>query len=180
MADRIYEEKIQDALVESIPEPYVTLSTGVVLKLKKAPMLRIQAVANKFKYPDIPEVWDKDRERWIQNPDNPDYKKACEAVDMERGFATVDAIVAMGTEIESIPDGVPHVSDNSWIDEMNVVGIEISDIPIARYMSWIKFVAISDEKDLTKITEAATRLMGTSEGRVAGAIRDNFPDHAVR
>jgi len=178
-----YENKIQQALKnvetqeETISSPFITLSSGVVLRLKKINVLRINAVVDQFKYPDIPETWDSNKERPIKNPDSPEYKQMCAEIDAQRIWALLDAIAVLGTEIESVPKEVPLLESDEWIDELKVLKIGVdAESKLARYMAWIKFVAILDRTDLNRIAEQFGVQMGISEAGVSEEIRKNFPN----
>ena len=108
-----YNRDIQDAVagVDEAPAPVrdvITLSNGVQLRKKPFPILRVQAIVDQFKYPPVPEIWDEDRKRPIKNPDHPEYLRQKEEIDVERGMASIDAIIAFGTELVSVPEGIPR------------------------------------------------------------------------
>lgn len=175
-----YQQQVQQAIVtvaeKEKPEPFITLSTGVILKVKKINYMIVQAVINQFKYPDIPEVFDKDRGRPIRNPDNPDYKKLCAEVDAHRMNAVADAIAAFGVDIHHIPDHITPIEDETWIKELALVHIHVEkDFPAARQQAWINYVALKEADDIATLTKQFLSVMGVSEAAVAESIRDNFP-----
>lgn len=181
-----YEKKILEAVsAEDQPTESasrVTLSSGVVLEYQPVPVLRIQNLMRKFKYPEVPELWDEVREQKIKNPSHPVYVEMCEQIDMDRTFAVVDAIIAFGTTPVEVPDTVEALDSETWVKECK----EFFDIdlegasPRARYLAWVKFVAVIDIKDFQKISNAFNLAMGVSESKVASALQDRFPDHKVR
>ena len=182
-----YDAKIQDALTlveaeekEGISDQ-ITFSNGVVLKLKKVNILRIQAVMDKFKYPEVPMVFDENKGRGERNPNDPFYLKKIEEINVQRSLAVLDAIAALGTEPLIIPDTVPQIDDPGWIEECQLIGIEVNTEPkIARYLSWVKYVAVVDTNDFIKIGEQFGVTLGISEARVAEQLRTNFPDNEIR
>jgi hypothetical protein len=176
-----YENKIQDAITEvefktEVPNPFITLSSGVMLKVKRVNYMIIQAVINRFHYPDIPEVWDKDRSRMIRNPEHPDYKQRCGEIEGERMKAVADAIAAFGVDIEHVPDNLPLPTADEWIDDLELVGIFVKrESTAARQQAWISYVAMPNAEDVARLTKEFLSVMGVSEGAVAEAIRENFP-----
>ncbi len=175
-----YQKQVQKAIIEVAekekPEPFITLSSGVVLKVKKINYMIVQAVINQFRYPDVPEVMDKDRGRLIRNPDNPDYKKLCDEVDANRMRAIVDAIAAFGVDIHHVPDHIRPIDNEDWIKELSLVGIMVEgSFPPARQQAWINYVALPDGDDVARLTKEFLSVMGVSEAAVAESIRDNFP-----
>lgn len=177
-----YDVKIGEALQvieakELTEDKQITLTTGVVLRLKKVNVLRINAINDQFKYPEVPKVYDENKGREIRNPDHPDYVRACQEMDAQRSMALIDAIAALGTEVVSVPDNIQKPEDNGWVEECEVLNIPVKkDSPLARYMAWIKYVAILDTADFMKIANEFGMMMGTSEGLVASTIQTNFPN----
>lgn len=176
-----YNDQIQVAL-ESAVEPArtdeVTLSTGVVLRFKPFPIMRIQAVAEQFPYPEVPKLYDEDKKKWFAWAGSEEYAKQVTEVDQKRGLAVVDTIIAIGTEVTQVPDGFPKLEDDSWIDELAFSSITVKkDSPIARYHAWVKYVCVMNEEDLAKVTSYASSTLGTSEVNVANQLQDNFQDN---
>lgn len=183
-----YDEKIVQAVkvVEATEttkqNPTIVLKgSGVVLRLKKVNVLRINAINDRFRYPEVPKLFDENKGRELRNPDDPNYKAACAEVDEQRMMAILDAIAVLGTEIVSVPEGVPALADNTWVEELQFLQIPVDpDSPLARYMAWIKYVAIKDQEDLMTIGREFGLVMGNSEVMVADSIATNFPDQATR
>lgn len=180
-----YDNKIQQALVaveaEETHSDTVTLSTGVVLKLRKVNVLRIQAVMDKFKYPPIPTVFDEERGRYFTKEDDENYQRDCAIIDNQRSMAVLDAIAAMGTEVLSVPENLPAVDNDAWIDDVAVIGLDVNrNSRLARYLAWIKYVAILDTDDLTKIATNFGVTLGVSQEKIADNLQGNFPDNTTR
>lgn len=174
-----YDNSIQDAVAEvSASAPIlnntITLKNGVQLKKKPFPILLVQQVISSFKYPPVPEYWDEDRKRGIKNPNNEDYLRQKDEVDTERGLAAIDAIIAFGTELVSVPDDMYRPENDEWIDDLELVNIPVRrDNRKARYLAWVRNVAITDSEDIALLSSLIQNAMGTSGGSVASAI-DGF------
>jgi hypothetical protein len=180
-----YDEKIQNAIIQveekDLNALSITLSNGAVLRLKKFPFMRIQAVVSQFKYPDIPEVYDEMRGKPIKNPDSPTYLAMKMEVDQDRSMAVMDAVATFGVEVEYLPEDVPALEDDSWIEELEFIHIPVQkDSRLARYQAWIKFVVIRDPVDFAKVAEEFGIQMGTAERKIADNLQNHFPDHPVR
>ncbi len=178
-----YDNQIQTALknVENKTEaaPEITLTTGVVLRLKKFSFMRIQSIVSQFKEPEIPKEWDVAREREIRNPDSPVYLAEKAEMDQRRTMAVIDAIMVFGTEIISVPKDFPKLEDDNWIEELEFINIKVDkESRLARYLNWVKNVAIRDPEDLIKISEEFGVQMGTAERRITDKLRENFPHNA--
>lgn len=183
MTDLTYDEKILQAIAEDELEQQqesnlVTLGTGVVLRVKAVPVLRVQAIVNKFKYPKVPELYDDKKDRMIRNPNSPEYLEERSQVAIERTVAIIDAVVATGTEVVSVPKSLPSIESKEWVEELIATQV-LDNIPVsksARYLAWVKYVAIKDDDDMMEIARLAGLNVGASEVRVAGQLQSSFPD----
>lgn len=168
-----YTEKIQDAVAaveEQQQPPSYTCENGVVLKFKPFSIFRVMAVLEKFKDPPIPKEWDEERQVWDENPWKKEYLDAKEEVASQRGMATIDAILAFGTEIVSIPDDVEKPEDTNWVEEMQVVGVELNLAnATARRLNWLKMVAVGST-DLTGVLRAGSSVLPISQEGVGNAM----------
>jgi len=89
-------------------------------------------------------------------------------------------MLAAGTEIESVPRGIAKPESNDWLELMEVLGVDIDlDRPIARYLAWVRYVALATAADVTVITEAMSKGIGLTEEDVA-ATAESFRNRAVR
>lgn len=180
-----YEDKIQQVIEETnsddVDKNIITLDSGVKLALKPVPLLRVQALVDKFKYPPVPEVYDPDKDRTYKNPFDPVYQEMRQAVDMERTWAVVDAVLAFGTRLHSKPDDVPAVEDDTWIEELTIIGMEVNTTSaLVRYLMWAKYVAIVSVNDLQAVTKQFGLNMGVSEEQIAETMASNFPGVPAR
>ena len=84
-------------------------------------------------------------------------------------------LIAKGTELISVPDGIQKVDDTGWVEDIAFsTGLEVSDHPLLRYMAWVKYVAVQNASDLTKLLSKVGRSMGVTEQLVAEAT-EKFP-----
>jgi hypothetical protein len=160
----------------------VTLSTGVVVRLKKAnPMTLITVMAGEPR-PSPPTYRDKKMGRLVENPDSPDYQARVQDWEAHYNERLLNAFIQGGTEIVTVPKGVPKINDDGWVDTLNVLGIDTSkrDVPAWRHIHYIKNVACQDEKDLSVIQEGVQKLSGVSEEDVDKATSFPGSDEEVR
>lgn len=175
-----YDTRIQEAVIKTGKKteenPTITLSTGVVLRLKRVSFMRIQSIVAQFPDPEVPLIEDKERDRVIRNPNAPFYLAQKAEREAERMMAVVDAIAVFGTDIEFVPDDLPKPTENSWIEELEFVNIHVDrESDLARKLNWIKYVAVRDPEDLVRLSSEFNVQMGTAEGQVAAQLRENFP-----
>jgi hypothetical protein len=179
----VYDLEIQEALVktEETPEERsneIRLSTGVVLRFKPFPLMRIQSVADQFPYPEVPKVYNKDKEKWEPWAGSEEYANAVEEINRKRGLAVVDTVMAVGTEVVTVPEGFPKATDEDWIEELAISHIQVNrESKIARYFAWVKYVATVTEDDLVKIMSFSGKQVGTGEKNVAEQLQTHFPDN---
>lgn len=179
--DLNYENKIQEA-VATVDQPQpesvineVVLSSGVVLRHKKFSRLILQAILDKFPYPDPPKVRIPEKDRYEINPNDPHYKEQVAKIDEQRSMAIIDAVIVFGTEVSNMPDKITPIESDDWIEELEIIGVNVlKENKKSRYLAWIKYVAMVDtESDLAKVMTVFSRMVGASEETVAQAI-DNF------
>lgn len=91
-------------------ENLIRLSTGVVLRGKKASSSVLIEVITSSKRPKPPTWKNEKMGRWMENPDDPDYIEQVQAYKYEQAGSLVTAMIMLGTEIYSIPEGMegPH------------------------------------------------------------------------
>jgi len=177
-----YNQKIQEAVAadEAATSPdLVTLSSGVILRHKKVSILRLQNIISHFKMPEVPAYWDKEREMHIKNPSHPIYLAEVERINEERMLAAVDALIATGTELVECPDDIEPLESDDWIDECETFFkiTVLRDNKKARYLAWVKYVAVLTKEDLELLAHFVRRTLGVSEESVAQAMRENFPNN---
>lgn len=91
-------------------ENIIELSTGVVLRAKKvSPSILIEVITH-AKRPKPPTYFNDKMGRRMENPDDPDYIEQVNAYKYDQAGSLVTAMIMLGTEIVSIPDGLsgPH------------------------------------------------------------------------
>lgn len=157
----------------------ITLSSGVRLKLQAVSKHYLYAVTSRFPPPEIPLVHLEGKKQPIQNPDDPDYQEAMEVWMTKVANIGNDAALLRGTDVLEIPDGIPGPDDEAWIQEMEVLGLEMIDNPKARYLHWLKGIASPADSDILELLEALGRLTGVSEDDVADAV-EKFRSLAIR
>jgi hypothetical protein len=176
-----YNEQMQLALEEvQEKKPFgdIELSSGVILGHKPVSILRLQAVMEQFAYPEVPEVWNEDKGKMEKWDGSELYQQMKQEVDSKRTLAVIDAISTWGTFVKHIPEGIPKPEDENWIEEVELFNLVVRrDSEVARYFAWVKYVALVNEEDITKVFSAFGATLGTSEENVTQQLRTNFPDN---
>lgn len=146
----------------------VTLSSGIVLKVKPMPPLLLNAVANSMPEPEVPLVHIADDDRWEENKNDPGYVKALAEMTAKRELATINLILAVCTEVGSLPHDRVGPESDDWLFIPEMAGIEVdASNARARYIAWLRFYALETQQDLMQANSLPILLAGISEGEVA-------------
>lgn len=161
----------------------VTLSTGVVLRVKQANphiLIRIMTASPR---PKPPVYFNTTMGREMENPDSPDYIAAVKAWEMEYNNGMLNALIGLGTELVSVPKGMegPHPKSNgkveplAWVRDYQVLGLPVlADSPAWRYITWVLFKAAVLDSDTKLIGDKVRSLSGVQEADVQNA--ETFSD----
>lgn len=156
----------------------IVLSSGVSLKIKDKirPSIIIDILSDvEEKRPEPPVVYLEKFGREEVNFDDPDYLEKVSRWETVSAGRIADALILLGTEIESVPEGVDWPADSGWIEIVETLGFNLNrHSKSARYLAWVKHVAIEDQDDWMMITEAVGRQAGVTEADVKRA-QNSFP-----
>ena len=156
----------------------VELSTGVVLRVKAVPQSLFGDIVARYPEPEPPVAFIADKGREEENPDDPGYLKRVMANNAAIAKAMSDAVLLLGTAVESMPDGFPGIDAVEWQDELRLLGYDLKS-PRARYLAWVKFKAGPALADYQAVWKAVGRLTGVTEADTQAAVR-RFPGGARR
>lgn len=148
----------------------ITLSTGVVLKLRPVSKWLIQSVNSKFEKPKVPTQYIESVGKEIENPSHPEYKEAVEQYLVDIGNATTDVCILRGTEIIEKPDDMISYDDEECVLEMKELGFKNTDNLKSRYLYWVKYIAAPLDNDMNQLMGALGRLTGVAEADVLEAV----------
>lgn len=156
----------------------VTLSSGVVLGLRPVPPFALQEALRQVRQPEPPMWLNPDKGREEPNPGDPDYLAAVDRYVETRLETIANVTMALGTDLKSVPDGMPGPDDDVWIEEMEVATdgrVQIPRTPPrARYVAWLRYRAMPRTNDIAVVAALPLLLAGISEGEVAAAMA-SFP-----
>jgi hypothetical protein len=152
----------------------ITLSSGVVLRAKKANPITLIRVMTRTPRPKPPVVFMKTMGREMENPDDPDYIERVKSWELESNAQVLNALILLGTELVRVPKGVSKPDDQDWMDKYRLLDMPMRpDDKHWRYLTWVTFIAATDEKDLDLIQDAVGKLTGMAEVDVKSA--EQFP-----
>lgn len=166
----------------------VTVSTGVVFKVKEVPQFTMSDIRREFKEP-VPPMWfNKDTGRKEANPNDPEYIRLHSEYMINMSMAIIDIMILLGTEVKSVPKSFPGPDSDKWKHELSAIlrtrGWSREDVANITeeesYIYWVKYKAAAggiedNNSDISKITLAIGRLTGVAEEDVSNAM-DTFRD----
>lgn len=140
-----------------------TLSTGYRVKVGDISFFEIQEIATSLDYPPPPRIQDPDSDRVIENKDDPEYVRQCEAIDFKRGMLVLDAAL-IGV---ILVDGLP--SDTEWLDMLKfkikrgTVKTDLNlDNEIEKEYAFKKYVAFKSPEDWLILQDKLAEIQGAT------------------
>lgn len=165
----------------AIPTDRVTLSNGIVLRVKPVNSALQNRAITSIPMPAVPVV-DGAHGTPEENPNDPDWLDACETVAGARLAKLSEVMFSIGTEVVDVPHGMWWPTDDEWIEELDAVGMKPRDYPpanlttgsakarIERYWDWLKFYAIPSIDDEALLSMAVFGRSMVVEGEVRHTI----------
>lgn len=161
----------------------VTVSTGVVFHLFKPPLFVLQEAQRKYALtePKPPLIFDTDKEREEPNELDPDFIARHDEWEAGAIIRTFDIVMSTGSKVASVPDGIAPVQDDSWVEPLSALDIDIAPISdiTPRYIQWVRYVAAPNMDDFSALMGGLMGLLGVQETEVAQAV-DSFRSTALR
>lgn len=151
----------------------ITLSTGVVVQPQAVSPFVINAAMARIEKPKVPRQMIEGKGREEENPMHPDYLAAMEHYEAERGRVSQEAMLMLGLEVLTIPQGFQKPEDTEWTEELEMLGVEVSPNGRRRKLDWLRFWAMRGVSDLERVATAVSRLSGVPEVEVQKAA-DSF------
>lgn len=156
--------------------PNVTLSNGVIIACRKVPIMTLRHAYASLPKPKPPIIRNEDKDRNEEWEGDPQYIQDLADWEEKIGDVGANIMLSLGTKILDIPEGVDKVEDEGWIQTLEAIGIEVKTTnPIVRYLSWLRFYAITTPNDLLTITTVIAKMSGVLEKDVQTSL-ESFRD----
>lgn len=169
------EGNVLDVAEDKKESDEITMSTGVILKVKRVPLGVIMRVSGRFTRPKPPTYYNEVTKQEIENPDHPDYKAALGEYNVQSANAVQSALVLFGIEVVHVPKGIPKVKDNEWVSMLELTDLTVlPDDKHWRKLNWVLSVAAVTDKDYLLIQEEVGSRSGVSEEKVKST--EEFPE----
>ena len=147
----------------------ITLSSGVVLQLRRVGYWIVYEASRRLKRPKVPVQFIDDKGREEENPAHPDYVQAMQDYNDRMTEVILNANIWFGTRLISKPVDMLGPED-AWGEEFAFLGIEVPESKQDRYAQWVKLVACGGSAaEFTKITQAIGQLNSVAEEDVTAA-----------
>lgn len=160
----------------------ITLENGVVLRLKAVSPITLRDAAAHLKRPEVPMVEIPDAGgRTEPNPNDPAYLAAIQQWNADVSEAGITVALILGTEVESLPDGMPGWESDDWIEALraareivpNAPPLVVHETGKGRYLDWLRMYAISTNTDMYRLSRILTTGVALTEEEVQAAA-DSF------
>ncbi len=150
----------------------ITVSTGVKFNVKKAPAMAFRAVVKAWdaRAPKVPTLFIEDKGRREENPNDPDYLKAVEKFQEDKGIALFDAAILLCTEVRFVPENIETYEGGEWLENLKLIGISPGNEKRDKYLAWVKYYAATNEDDMMLLNKSIARSNWVSEGDIPAAI----------
>lgn len=176
-ADSVVENADAD---EGMRLPTLLLSNGIRVRLQPVPPYLLGHVAEQVPMPSVPTFFNEDKGTEEENPSDPDYQNRVNEALQERVVLMLDALYMRGIEVVSVPQHIPAIEDDAWIEDAEELGIKgIPREGRKRRLAWFKMVALTTSYDINHVTNIIMRLIGLSEEDVLKQL-DLFRGLALR
>lgn len=169
------EEHEEQAQVERANNTEVTLSNGIILSINPVPPLMIRHAGAHLPKPKPPIVHIESKGREEENPSDPYFLEQLQDWKNMVNETAVNVLIGVGTSVVSVPSGMYLPEDEGWAEMAEAVGIVVNtkNAP-ARYLSWLRFYALADTKDVELAMGRVAMVAGVNEKDVAEAM-SSFP-----
>jgi hypothetical protein len=106
----------------NIPTEPIKLSTGYWALITPVSAPLIDEASSRVPEPRPPTVFVDDKGREEENPNDPDYLRELERLDVERSMAAIDVIIMMGIDLVN-EDGTPYEIDENgkWRKQLKML-----------------------------------------------------------
>ena len=150
----------------------VELSNGIRLRYKSVPQVTLRHSLMIIPKPDPPMVENPEKGRSEPWEGDPKYQESLNNWLYQIGETTLNVMLMLGTKLEFVPEGVDGPKDEGWVELLEAAGVPIKiNTEPARYLSWLRFYALAEPEDVTKVSQAVARRSGVLEQDVDSALQ---------
>lgn len=131
----------------------VTLENGIVIRCKPVSIMTLRYSTANIPKPKVPIIRNKEKDRDEEWEGDPAYLQELSDWEQKVGDIGTNVMLMLGTEIESVPENIELPDGNKWVEMLSATGLQIEiDSDSSRYLTWLRFYAITTPKDLVAIS----------------------------
>ena len=169
--------RIERVKAEHEAQPIV-LSTGVVVKAKGVSPFVVNAAMAKIEKPKVPVQFIDSKGRDEENPMHPEYLAGLAQYEADRSRVAQEAMLLLGVEVLSIPDGFEAADGSEWVDTLAFLDVQVSPNGQRRKLDRLRYWAMRSVDDLQRVATAVSRASGVPEQEVEKAAESFRGDEA--
>ena len=153
------------------PPPTVKLSNGVIIRCKAVSVMTLRYASTSIPRPKVPIIRNEEKDRDEEWEGDPAYQQKLMDWENKVGDTGTNVMLLLGTEVESVPEDVEKVDETGWVELLQATGMDVnvSSEP-ARYLSWLRFYAITTPQDLLMITANIAEKSGVLDKDVQASL----------
>jgi len=159
---------------EGAQKSVITLASGAVVEARPVPDMVLQSLFLQYPEPQPPILETEVRGKMIReaNMSDPDYLAAVAKRNGVLSDAVLNLTLLRGLKILQLPPDLPEYGeDDSWVEELSDLGIEIPEKKTLRKLLWMRYYVAVSTGDLVKLQQESMRLAGTSEEEIQVAMQ---------
>ena len=155
----------------TVDKDVIELSNGIKLRIRAVAVMTLRHAIAALRKPEPPMVDSPDKGRMEPWEGDPHYLEELGRWEYQMGETTLNVMLSLGTKLEYVPKGVDKPEDVGWVELL-----EAADVPVklnsqpARYLSWLRFYALTEPADIAKVSEAVARRSGVIEADVSDSL----------
>ena len=125
--------QVAKSMRSNAPVDPIQLSTGYWALVHPVSAPLIDEASARVPTPEPPEVYIDDKGRSEPNPNDPDYLRDLERLDVDRSMAAIDVMIMMGVELVN-EDGTPYEIDANgrWRKQLKMLD-KMGRVDLGRY-----------------------------------------------
>jgi hypothetical protein len=128
----------------------------------------VDEVTNRIQDPEVPIWHNEEKDRDEPNPSDPDYLKALEDANRERGVAAIDTMALFGIDIETLPESDAWLKKLQYMQKRGLIDMSDYDLEDDQEREFVfkRFIAVNNI-----ILKKIMSVSGITEDEVAAAER---------
>lgn len=159
---------------------FFTTTNGIKFRLLKVSPFIIRELDKNMKPPKPPVLFNEDKERSEENPNDPDYLDAKQMFEQEKGMAAMNIYFGLGTKLDFLPEGLEPPESLDWAEFLIDHAIAVPPGGRSRYVAWLRYYALTNENDLNDLFMACLRLSGLATEAEVAEVTKSFRSDAER